>query len=84
MFVALKPTRSSSGMDEVMFNDLEDTIMHGALQMLLVLPKTNWVDRELAAYHAKQHLAQLIERRARANLGSARATFSVQMQPFGA
>ena len=84
MFVALKPTRSASGMDEVIFDDLEDTIMHGALQMLLVLPKTNWADRELAAYHAKQHLAQLVERRARANLGSARATFSAQMQPFGA
>lgn len=84
MFVALKPTRTSSGMDETIFNDLEDVIMHGALQSLLVLPKVNWADRELAAYHAKQHVAQLTERRARANLGNARGTLSVQIPGFGA
>jgi hypothetical protein len=83
MFVALKPTRTASGMDEVIFNDLEDVMMHGALQHLLALPKTNWSDRELATYHAKQYLTQLVERRARANLGNARGTFAVQMQPFG-
>lgn len=83
MFVALKPTRTASGMDETMFDDLEDVIMHGALQQLLVLPNTNWSDRELASYHAKQYIAQLTERRARANLGNARGIFAAQMQPFG-
>ncbi len=83
MFVSLKPTRTASGMDEVIFNDLEDVMMHGALQHLLALPKTNWSDKELATYHAKQYLTQLVERRARANLGNARGTFAVQMQPFG-
>jgi hypothetical protein len=84
MFVALKPTRSASGMDEAVFNDLEDAIMHGALQMLLVLPNTNWSDKDLASYHARQYLFQMTERRARANLGNARGTFAAQMQPFGA
>jgi hypothetical protein len=82
MFYALKPTRDSSGMDETIFDDLEDVIMHGALQQLLVLPNTNWSDRELAAYHAKQYLSQLTERRARANLGNARGVVSVRMQSF--
>lgn len=82
MIYALRPTRSSSGMDEVMFNELEDVIMHGALQELLALPKTSWSDRELAAYHAKQHLSQLTERRARANLGNARGTVMTRMNPF--
>jgi hypothetical protein len=84
MFVALKPTRTATGMDEAVFDDLEDVIMHGALQTLLVLPNTNWSDRELAAYHAKQFVSQVTERRARANLGNARGTFAAQMQPFGA
>lgn len=84
MFYALKPTRDADGMDEVMFDELEDVIMHGALQQLLVLPNTHWADRELAAYHAKQFLFQLSERRARANLGNARGMVRVQMQPFGA
>jgi len=57
--------------------------MHNALQHLLVLPDTNWSDRELATYHAKQYLFHLTERRARANLGNARATMTARSQPFG-
>ena len=83
MFVALKPKRDADGMDEFIFNELEDVIMHNALQHLLVLPETNWSDRELATYHAKQYLFHLTERRARANLGNARATLTARAQPFG-
>jgi hypothetical protein len=84
MFVALKPRRDSTGMDEAIFNDMEEAIMHGALQHLLVLPNTHWTDRELAAYHAKQYLYQISERRARANIGANRAMVRARMQPFGA
>jgi hypothetical protein len=71
-------------MDEAIFNDMEEAIMHGALQHLLVLPNTHWTDRELAAYHAKQYLYQISERRARANIGANRAMVRARMQPFGA
>lgn len=84
MFVALKPKKSATGMDETAFDDLEETIMHGALQHLLVLPNTNWSDRELASYHAKQYSYNVSERRARANLGNMRGMMRVRMQPFGA
>jgi hypothetical protein len=84
MFVALKPKRAASGMDEVMFDELEEVIMHGTLQHLLVLPNASWSDRELAAYHAKQYVFQISERRARANLGNMRGAMRVRMQPFGA
>ena len=84
MFVALKPKRNATGMDEVIFDDLEEVIMHGALQHLLVLPNSNWTDRELASYHAKQYTYQVAERRARANLGNVRGTMRTKMQPFGA
>jgi len=82
MFVALKPKRTATGLDETIFDELEDVILHNALQHLLVLPNTNWSDRELAAYHAKQFIYQVSERRARANLGNARGTLRVRMQPF--
>lgn len=82
MIVALKPVRDASGMDKSVFDDLENVIMHGALQHLLVLPDKNWSDRELATYHAKQYLFKITERRARATLGAARASMSVQMRPF--
>lgn len=83
MFLALKPKRTATGMDEVIFDDLEDVIVHGALQHLLVLPNTNWSDRELAAYHAKQYVFHVNERRARANLGNMRGTMTARMQNFG-
>ena len=83
MWVALKPKRTATGMDEIAFADLEDVILHGALQHLLVLPNVHWSDRELATYHSKQYLYHLTERRARANLGNARGVLSVQMRPFG-
>lgn len=84
MFLALKPKKTATGMDEVIFDELEEVIMHGALQHLLVLPNQAWSDRELAAYHAKQYVFQTSERRARANLGNVRGTMRARMQPFGA
>jgi len=84
MFLALKPKRNATAMDEVIFDELEEVTMHGALQHLLVLPNQAWSDRELAAYHAKQYVFQTAERRARANLGNVRGTMRARMQPFGA
>lgn len=83
MFLALKPKRTATGMDEVAFNELEDVILHGALQHLLVLPNVHWSDRELAAYHAKQYTFHLAERRARANLGNVRGTMIARFPSFG-
>jgi hypothetical protein len=82
MFYALKPTRTAAGMDQVVFNDLEEVIVHSALQNLLVMPGVTWSDRELAAYHAKQALFTTTERRARANLGNMRGTMVVTAPKF--
>ena len=84
MFVALKPTRLASGMDDGLFDELEDSIIHGALQHLLLIPNSAWSDKELAAYHARQYLFQITERRARANIGNARGTVRVKFPSFGA
>lgn len=82
MFYALKPSRDAAGMDEVVFNELEDLIFHSALQALLVMPNVTWGDRTAAGYHAKQALHMLTERRARANLGNARGTLVVRAPKF--
>lgn len=84
MFTALKPKRDATAMDEAVLNDLEEVIMHGALQHLLVLPNQAWTDRELASYHAKQFSYQVAERRARANIGTNRGMVRARMQSFGA
>jgi len=82
MFYALKPKRTATGMDEVAFDELEDVIVHGALQHLLVLPNVPWTDRDLASYHAKQYTFHLSERRARANSGNVRGSMTARMRPF--
>lgn len=82
MFYALKPARNADGMDEVLFNELEEAILHSALQHLLVLPNVTWSDRELAAYHAKQFIREMVERRARANLGNMRGTMRATAPNF--
>lgn len=82
MFYALKPKRTATGMNSVAMDELEEIIVHGALQQLLVLPQVHWTDRELASYHAKQYSFHVAERRARANLGNVRASLSVQLRPF--
>ena len=82
MFVALKPMRNSTGFEEAFFNDLQDVILHNTLQRILIMPNQNWSDREGAAYHAKQYLFKLSERRARANLGNVRGKVYARMQPF--
>jgi hypothetical protein len=82
LFVALKPTPDASGMDKTPFDECEQLIVHGALQHLLVLPDKSWTDRELATYHAKQFTYKTASRRAKANLGVARASMGVQMRPL--
>lgn len=82
MFLALRPTPDSTGMDKTAFDECEQLIMHGALQHLLVLPNKSWTDRDLATYHAKQYSYKTASRRAKASLGVARASLSVQMRPF--
>jgi len=79
IFLALKPSRTATGMEESILNELEDAILHSALQETLVMPNVAWGDRQLAEYHAKQFLFHLTERRARANLGNARG----QMRVYG-
>lgn len=82
MFYALKPSRDADGMDVDVFNELEEAILHSALQHLLVLPGVSWSDRELAAYHAKQFLREMVERRARANLGNMRGVMRATAPRF--
>ena len=65
-----------------LYDELENVVMHGALQHLLVLPDRTWSDRELASYHARQFAFKLSERRARTNLGTSKASMRVQAQKF--
>lgn len=82
MFYALKPSRTATGMDDIVMNELEDVIVHGALQQLLVMPKVVWNDNTLASYHARQYLARVNERRARFNLNNSRSGLTARGNGF--
>ena len=82
MFLALKPIRTATGMEKAFLDELEDVIVHGALQRLLVLPERTWSDKELAAYHAKQFVFKVSERRARVNVGPGRAALTAYAPPL--
>lgn len=82
MVLALRPTPDAVEMDKTAFDEVEMLILHGTLQHLLVLPNKSWTDRELAMYHARQYVYKTAARRAKANLGVARATLSVKMNPL--
>lgn len=82
MFYALKPRRDASGMEDAVLSDLEDAIVHYALQYLLVMPNIAWGDRDLAQYHGKQALFKTTERRARANLSNMRGTMTARAPRF--
>lgn len=82
LFVALKPTRDATGMETKAFDELEDVILHKALEDLLVLPNVPWTNPDLAMFHSKKFQYMVHERRARANLGHARGSLSARMHPW--
>ena len=82
MFYAMKPRRDATGMEDAVLSELEDAIVHYALQYLLVMPNVAWSDRELAQYHGKQALFKTTERRARANLANIRGVITARAPRF--
>lgn len=82
-YVILRPTKTATGMEDCILSDLEEAIIHGALQELLLIPGAKWTDRDLATYHAKQFTFKVSERRARSNLGFSRGALIAHPQPFG-
>jgi hypothetical protein len=83
LIYALKPKRDAVGMPAHILDEIEEAVIHGALQELLILPNQPWTDRELATYHARQFTFKVTERRARANIGNMRGTVTARFKPFG-
>jgi hypothetical protein len=82
MFLALKPSLSSTGMEETIFNNCENLIIHGVLQHLHTIPDKSWTDYGVASYHAKQYTYKTAAKRAQVNLGVVRGPMTVQMRPL--
>ena len=58
MIVALKPSASAAGIDERLFNEYREAIIHGALARLMLSPRKPYTNTQLAQYHQQQFLIQ--------------------------
>jgi hypothetical protein len=52
--VALKPDPTATGIDDSIFNEYRDAIVHGALGRLMLSPKKPYSNAQLATYHQQQ------------------------------
>lgn len=52
--VVLKPSLTATGVDDALFNEYREAIVHGALGRLMLSPKKPYSDAQLGAYHAQQ------------------------------
>lgn len=56
MIVALKPSATSTGIEDTLFNEYREAIIHGAMARLMLSPKKPYTDIQLAAYHRQQFI----------------------------
>ena len=54
LLVALKPTPGATEIDDLIYNEFSDVVVHGALARLMLSPKKPYTDSQLAAYHQHQ------------------------------
>lgn len=52
--VILKPSVDATGVDDAIFDEFREAIVHGALARLMLSPKKPYTDTALAAYHQQQ------------------------------
>lgn len=80
MRVALKPTRASTQIEDVIFEDYAETIASGALARLMLSPGKPYTSPDLAAYHRGQFERGINVARSRAVHGQVRSSPSVKLR----
>ena len=83
ILVALKPTQAAQGVDEIIFEEYKDTIKHGALAYLMLMPEKSWSNPNMSAFYQSQFESSIQESKMRAEKGYAlRKTFRTQAHYF--
>lgn len=80
MRVALKPTRASTEIDDVIFEDYAETIACGALSKLMASAGKAYTNVEMAGVHAGYFQKGINVARQRAGHGHVRSNLSVKMR----
>jgi len=80
MRVALKPTRASSSVEDVIFEDYVEVIGHGACARLLSMPAKPWTSPQMAGVSKMLFDQGVNQARQRANRGHVRSNLSVRLR----
>ena len=80
MRVVVKPNRTSTEIDDVIFDDYAEIIGHGAVSRLALSPGKPYSNRQLAADRQSLYIAGLNVARDRAQKGYVRASKHVKMR----
>ncbi len=80
MRVALKPSRSSSGVEDVVWEDYMEIISQGARARLFMMPGTTFFDPKMAGINRLQFDQGINLARQRANRGHTRSNLSVRLR----
>lgn len=78
MWLALKPLRGATEMDEQAFNELEDLFVWCALETLFSMPGKEWTNPDYAVYYGNKFREGYLEKKRRANIGHVRGPMSVR------
>lgn len=78
--VALKPTRASTDVEDVIFEDYAETIASGALSRLMMSPGKPYTNAELAGAHRLMFQQGINVARSRAVHGQVRSSPSVKLR----
>lgn len=78
MWLALKPRRDATEMDEQAFDELEDLFVWGTLESLLAMPQKPWTNPEYSVHYGSKFREGYLEKKRRANLGHVRGPMSVR------
>ena len=71
--VALKPSALSTGIDDALFHEYREAIIHGSMARLMLSPKKPYTNIQLAAYHQQQFIIKTAAAGMRVARGYARA-----------
>lgn len=78
MWLALKPTRTATEMNDEAFDELEDLFVWGALESILAMPQKAWTNPEYSVHYGTKFREGYYEKRRRANIGHVRGPMSVR------
>jgi hypothetical protein len=80
MRVALKPTRASTTIEDVIFEDYAEVIASGALSRLMLAADKPYTNEKMAAFHASEFIKGVNVARSRALHGHTRSNLSVKLR----